>query len=50
MKDMHQIGIKPFVAVNEQVENVSRQLTGWQRGSRNKQRFLNPEFPLPGTT
>ena len=36
MKDMHQIGIKPFVAVNEQVENVSRQLTGWQKGSRNK--------------
>ena len=36
MKDMHQIGIKPFVDVNEQVENVSRQLTGWQKGSRHK--------------
>jgi hypothetical protein len=36
MKDMHQIGIKSFVSVNEQVENVSRQLTGWQKGSRNK--------------
>jgi hypothetical protein len=36
MKDMRQIGINPFVAVNEQVENVSRQLTGWQKGSRNK--------------
>jgi len=40
MKDMHQIGIALFVAVNEQVENVSRQLTGWQKGSRSKQRFL----------
>jgi hypothetical protein len=34
MKDMHQIGIKPFVAVNKQVENVSRQLTGWQKKCR----------------
>jgi hypothetical protein len=36
MKDMRQIGLKSFVAVNEQVENVSKQLTGWQKGSRNK--------------
>jgi len=36
MKDMRQIDIKSFVAVNEQVENVSKQLTGLQKGSRNK--------------
>lgn len=31
MKDMHQIGIEKFVQVNQSVENVSKQLTGWQK-------------------
>ena len=31
MKDLQQISIKRFVQVNIQVENVSKQLTGWQK-------------------
>jgi hypothetical protein len=31
MKDMDQIGIKKFVQINEKVEMVSKQLTGWQK-------------------
>ncbi len=31
MKDMHQISIDKFVKVNQSVENVSKQLTGWQK-------------------
>jgi len=31
MKDMKQISLKKFVSVNKVVENVSKQLTGWQR-------------------
>lgn len=31
MKDMHQISIEKFVQVNQSVENVSKQLTGWQK-------------------
>ena len=31
MKDMQQISIKQFVLINESVENVSKQLTGWQK-------------------
>ena len=31
MKDMKQISLKQFVSVNIVVENVSKQLTGWQR-------------------
>jgi hypothetical protein len=34
MHDMHQIGLKRFVAVNQQVENVSKQLAGWQKNCR----------------
>ncbi len=30
-KDLHQISIKKFVFINKKIENVSRQLTGWQR-------------------
>ncbi|MBC8196264.1 MAG: four helix bundle protein [Candidatus Marinimicrobia bacterium] len=33
MKDLHQISIKRFVQVNIQIENVSKQLTGWQKYS-----------------
>jgi hypothetical protein len=31
MKDMQQISIKQFVQINESVENVSKQLSGWQK-------------------
>jgi hypothetical protein len=31
MKDLQQISVKRFVQVNIQVENVSKQLTGWHR-------------------
>jgi len=31
MKDMHQISLDKFVKVNQSVENVSKQLTGWQK-------------------
>ncbi len=36
MKDMRQIGLKRFVGINEQVENVSRQLAGWHRSQNRK--------------
>jgi len=35
MKDLHQISIKKFVLVNKQIENVSKQLTGWQKSLKN---------------
>lgn len=31
MKDLHQISLRRFVQVNKQIENVSKQLTGWQK-------------------
>jgi len=31
MKDMQQISVKQFVQINEAVENVSKQLSGWQK-------------------
>ena len=31
MKDLRQISVKRFTLVNKQVENVSKQLTGWQK-------------------
>ena len=31
MKDLKQISLKRFVLVNKQIENVSKQLTGWQK-------------------
>ena len=31
MKDMQQISVKQFVQINESVENVSKQLSGWQK-------------------
>jgi len=34
MKDLHQIGLKKFVDVNKKVEEVSKQLTGWQKAMR----------------
>ncbi len=34
MKDMQQINLKRFVEVNKQIENVSKQLTGWQKNQK----------------
>jgi hypothetical protein len=34
MKDMHQISIDNFVKVNQSVENVSKQLNGWQKSQK----------------
>lgn len=34
MKDMQQISVKQFVQINEVVENVSKQLSGWQKYSK----------------
>ena len=34
MKDMHQISVKKFVQVNQKVEDVSKQLTGWQKNQK----------------
>ena len=31
MKDMQQISVKQFVQINEVVENVSKQSSGWQK-------------------
>ena len=31
MKDLQQISVKRFVQVNEKVEGVSKQVTGWQK-------------------
>ncbi len=31
MKDLKEISLKRFVEVNQKVENVSKQLTGWQK-------------------
>jgi len=36
MKDLSQISLKRFVQVNKQVENVSKQLTGWQKSQKLK--------------
>jgi len=35
MKDLRQISVKRFALVNKQVENVSKQLTGWQKKFNN---------------
>lgn len=34
MKDLHEINVKKFVFINQQVENVSKQLAGWQKHSK----------------
>jgi len=31
LKDLKQISLNSFVIINKQVENVSKQLTGWQK-------------------
>ncbi len=34
MQDLQQISMKQFVNINKRVENVSKQLTGWQKKHR----------------
>ena len=34
MKDMQQINVEKFVKVNQSVENVSKQLNGWQKSQK----------------
>ncbi len=34
LKDLHQISLKSFVIINKQIENVSKQLTGWHRSQQ----------------
>jgi hypothetical protein len=34
MMDLHQVSLKQFVRVNQEVEQVSRQLTGWHKSVR----------------
>ena len=34
MKDLQQINLKRFVQVNQQIEEVSKQLTGWQKSQK----------------
>ena len=34
MKDLKQISLKKFVTVNQKVEEVSKQLTGWQKSQK----------------
>jgi CRISPR-associated protein Cas8b1/Cst1 subtype I-B len=33
-RDLRQVGLKRFVDVNERVENISKQLTAWQRSQQ----------------
>lgn len=34
MKDMQQVSLKQFVHINEHIENVSKQLAGWQKSMK----------------
>lgn len=34
LKDLKQVSLKSFVMINKQIENVSKQLTGWQKSQR----------------
>jgi len=34
LKDLQQVSLKSFVTINKQVENVSKQLTGWQKSQQ----------------
>lgn len=34
MKDLKQINMKRFVSINQKIEEVSKQLTGWQKSQK----------------
>ena len=44
-RDLHVISLTVFVDINTHIELVSRQLTGWDRGSRQRQ---STETSMPG--
>jgi len=33
-RDLKQVGLKRFVDINEKIENISKQLTAWQRSQK----------------
>lgn len=33
-KDLRQVGLKRFVDINEKIENISKQLTAWERSQK----------------
>ena len=33
-KDLHQFPLKPFVAANEKIESISKQLTAWEKSCK----------------
>lgn len=33
-RDLRQVGLKRFVDVNEKIENISKQLTAWERSTK----------------
>ncbi len=33
LKDLQEVNIKKFVLINQKIENVSKQLTAWQKSS-----------------
>ncbi len=34
MQDLKQVSLKSFVIINKKIENVSKQLTGWQKSQK----------------
>jgi hypothetical protein len=41
-KDMHVLPLNRFVVFNEMIENISRQMTGWQRSVEHQKDRFNP--------
>ncbi|MCE1190246.1 MAG: four helix bundle protein [Ignavibacteria bacterium] len=41
LKDLHQINVKQLVAINVHIENISKQLTGWQKSVMKKEGKLS---------
>ncbi|MCE1189272.1 MAG: four helix bundle protein [Ignavibacteria bacterium] len=37
LKDLHQINVKQLAAITVHIENISKQLTGWQKSVRQKE-------------
>ncbi len=35
-KDLHQINLRKFVSISEKIEEVSKQLTGWQKSVKSQ--------------
>jgi len=39
MKDLKQINLQSFIQINEKVENVSKQLTSWQKAMKQQPKY-----------